>query len=332
MSSSTPENVSIERRRTGLRFEGFGDMPHWDNISISEQVFLDTFSCYLPLGEHFFIDSVRFFQDKIHNDRLREEVKNFIYQEAQHSISHQSFNNALYAKNRLARFSELYAWVFTKFVRLFTTKRFQLSITTAVEHFTALISNVLLNYADGLLNKNISPSGIMWIWHAIEETEHKSVAFDVFMEVTPNKYWAYLLRIAGMVVVSITLFPITLINMSLVYIGNRYSRAEQGKDRSASGKSDRSENSRQPRMVADQEGTGSTEAPQLKDNTSGSKITLQKRGPWHRFFTRVVFRVSKPYTDYYKFTFHPWQHDNSKLLNEIKAKFDFNAVTMKVGN
>jgi len=100
MTSRTPDNVSIERRRSDLTFEETDEITHWTDLSMAEQVFLDNFSCYLPAGERFFVESVRYFEDKIKSDKLREEVKKFYYQEVQHSISHSNFNKVLFKKNK----------------------------------------------------------------------------------------------------------------------------------------------------------------------------------------------------------------------------------------
>lgn len=68
---------------------------------------------------------------------------------------------------------------------LFDPKYSALAITCSLEHFTAILAEVLLTTAQGqsFLNK-LSPSHrTIWIWHAIEETEHKAVAFDVYQAV-----------------------------------------------------------------------------------------------------------------------------------------------------
>ena len=53
-----------------------------------------------------------------------------------------------------------------------------LASTVAVEHFTASFGETFL---EGRILKNIEgPIGNLWCWHALEELEHKSVAFDVY--------------------------------------------------------------------------------------------------------------------------------------------------------
>ena len=318
MSSGTPENVRIEKRRSGLRFDEADEVIHWSVNSVAEQVFLDNFSCYLPLGERFFVDSVRYFENRITNKILKEEVKYFIYQEAQHSISHQKFNQVLFSNNKLAHFSELYIQLLLTIARNLYSKRFQLSFTSAAEHFTAIISDWLLTNEEAFLRKNKPAVARMWVWHAIEETEHKSVAFDVFAEVTRNKYYAYFLRVMGMLILTISLFPAMAINMPLIYLGSRDYQFRTGKDRpviATTGKHAAIKN--QPHEQA---------TAQVTNETSP---TRQIRGSSLKYIVRLIYKVSRPYLQYYRFSFHPWQHDNSHLLNAVKAKFDFDAVVQR---
>ena len=60
--------------------------------------------------------------------------------------------------------------------------RWQLGVTCALEHFTALMANLLLK--DPRLLEGAHPAmAALWRWHAAEENEHKAVAFDVFKEI-----------------------------------------------------------------------------------------------------------------------------------------------------
>src|SRR5690606_34335040 len=55
----------------------------------------------------------------------------------------------------------------------------QLGATVALEHFTAILAHALL--ADPRHLQGAEPQvAALWRWHAIEEIEHKAVAFDAF--------------------------------------------------------------------------------------------------------------------------------------------------------
>jgi predicted metal-dependent hydrolase len=66
-----------------------------------------------------------------------------------------------------------------------------LGVTIALEHFTAMLADLF--DSDPQLWAG-TPEEILrlWRWHAMEETEHKAVAFDVFQQV--SKDWTGLRR------------------------------------------------------------------------------------------------------------------------------------------
>jgi len=286
---------------------------------MAEQVFLDNFSCYLPAGERFFVESVRYFEDKIKSDKLREEVKKFYYQEVQHSISHSNFNKVLFKKNKLARISERYIQFLLVIARKALTRRLQLSITSAAEHFTAIISNWLLVTLDIFFKKSGHMAASMWVWHAIEEVEHKSVAFDVLIEVTPNKYFAYFIRVMGMLILTIYLIPAMLINMPLVYLGNRYHKHQS----EIIGTNISSTSSPAESQIQQAEHVS---AKPVNESMAAGQI----RGSSIRFFLDFINRVGKAYIQYYYFSFHPWQHDNSGLLNAVKTRLKIDTVIQRL--
>lgn len=160
--------------------------------------FLNTFSIVLPIGERFFIDSVRFFRDEVKDPELKEAVRAFIGQEAMHGREHEEYNRALYAKSKMApKFERLVSRILT-FIRDKLPHSMSLNATIALEHFTALL-------ADGVLSDERVAAGsneqfsALWRWHALEETEHKAVAFDVWETVMGRGFKAYLLRSFGLV-------------------------------------------------------------------------------------------------------------------------------------
>ena len=57
----------------------------------------------------------------------------------------------------------------------------QLAVTACLEHFTAGLASILLETKAGrdALQRMGEPYRSLWTWHALEELEHKSVAFDV---------------------------------------------------------------------------------------------------------------------------------------------------------
>ena len=56
----------------------------------------------------------------------------------------------------------------------------RLAATVALEHLTAILAAALLDGRSGSLAGADPRVAELWRWHAVEETEHKSVAFDVY--------------------------------------------------------------------------------------------------------------------------------------------------------
>jgi uncharacterized protein len=138
-------------------------------------------SASFPDGERFFIDTVRHYQKDIDDPVLSAQIRGFIGQEAHHSRIHEDFNAraetlGIAMDSIRKRFKR----------RIDTVKRTldpgrQLAITAALEHITATLAQwTLENPEAGLNGEDNSPLREMLAWHAMEEIEHKSVAFDVY--------------------------------------------------------------------------------------------------------------------------------------------------------
>ena len=155
----------------------------WHDGSAFKTAYFNAMSMLFPLGEKFFIDSVRFFRNEIDDPRLVEEITAFQGQEAMHRLQHQKYNELLCEQRGydLARFErplrDRMAWAYREL-----PARRRLAGTVASEHLTAIMANEMLNHKDAL--KGADPNvAALWLWHGVEETEHKAVAFDVFIAV-----------------------------------------------------------------------------------------------------------------------------------------------------
>jgi len=141
--------------------------------------FLDGLSVFFPAGERFFVSSVRAHQDCVRDPTLAQQVRAFCGQEGVHSREHARYNAHLAAQGFPV--DELEARVKTLLDGV--TRRApalnQLAVTCALEHFTALMGHMLLG--DSRLLEGADPKmAALWRWHAAEENEHKTVAFDVY--------------------------------------------------------------------------------------------------------------------------------------------------------
>jgi hypothetical protein len=153
-------------------------------------------SATFPKGEAFFVESVRAVREGA-DPRLAADIRAFTTQEVMHSREHVAFNKrALEAGYDL---TELDRKVDERldFVRQ-RPPIVNLAATMALEHFTAMLAHELL--AD---DRHLGPadpeSAALWRWHAIEEIEHKGVAYDTWLHATRKlgrfKRWSIKARV-----------------------------------------------------------------------------------------------------------------------------------------
>jgi uncharacterized protein len=143
---------------------------------------MNAFSLLFPPGERFFMDAVRTFRDQVKTPSLREQVRGFLGQEALHGREHRAFNLWL---TRFGIDSEGIAQSVADEIMRRRAGRGpldDLAVTCALEHFTALMAEMWLNEPE---LRAMVPEQLrkLWTWHALEELDHKAVAFDVYQEV-----------------------------------------------------------------------------------------------------------------------------------------------------
>jgi predicted metal-dependent hydrolase len=126
---------------------------------------------------------VRHFRDQITDPELRRQVAGFIGQESIHGREHRALNARLAQLGYPTRFVER----LTKLLlgirsRVFTPKA-NLAATAALEHFTATLAELLLTDESARAALGHPAVADLLVWHALEESEHKAVAFDVYRAV-----------------------------------------------------------------------------------------------------------------------------------------------------
>ncbi len=177
-----------------------------DNNPVSTQ-FLNAISTFFPGVEHYALESVNKALGQISNPILRREARIFAGQESVHSQEHDDFNHWQDQHGlKLTRLTAINEKAFSKISR-YSSIRVNLARIVAVEHLFAVVGHALLTNQEILsrMHPDVRP---MWIWHAIEEIEHKAVAFDVYQAVS-GSYWLRVL-IFFEVLVTIPLWIMTL--------------------------------------------------------------------------------------------------------------------------
>lgn len=186
---ATPADLTITSR--DLKIDRGARQERWwaggDPIATA---YFNALSVSFPQGETFFIESVRRYREQAQGV-LRDQIAAFIQQESLHTREHVAFNKLIKG-----------AGYDTSAMDAETRRRVdlargrdpivQLAITVALEHFTAIMAHSLLTEADPMPGV---PEEVlrMWQWHAIEEIEHKAVAFDTLLLATkhlsPMRRW-----------------------------------------------------------------------------------------------------------------------------------------------
>ncbi|MFI6521018.1 metal-dependent hydrolase [Spirillospora sp. NPDC050679] len=137
-------------------------------------------SSFFPEGEDFFIRSVRNYRDRVTDPELKAQVAGFIGQEVTHSREHRNFNERLNALGYPTRSIDRFIGRQLRFAERTMPKSRRLAITAALEHYTATLAEVLLSDPRAREMFDVDEVRSMLEWHALEENEHKSVAFDVY--------------------------------------------------------------------------------------------------------------------------------------------------------
>lgn len=191
-SSVSQSKLPIEKRRVKFDLDDITETYFYrGNPQIS--AFFAALSVSFPPGEGEFIKSVKLFENQITDSKLREEVKDFAHQEAHHSLQHKLLNKRLddlgydtamvdrVMKEKLKEREQ--QWSAEK----------RLARTVCAEHVTATWANWSLKAEDKMSHFPTSLRHLLQ-WHAIEEIEHKSVAFDVYQHCVGDRRllnWQY---------------------------------------------------------------------------------------------------------------------------------------------
>ena len=94
-----------------------------------------------PLGERFFIRSVRHYLERIDDPDLLEQVRRFMGQEVRHGMEHERFFEQLEAHGyEIRSFLEWYERVAFGVIEKRCPPELNLAVTVALEHFTAMFA------------------------------------------------------------------------------------------------------------------------------------------------------------------------------------------------
>ncbi len=161
----------------------------WNGGDAFRSAFFDALSMSFPVGEQYFIDSVRQAVKALpeaERERFADEVQGFVGQEATHRRIHALFNGHL-ERQGLRNDIERRA-IRRMQANAHRDVRVHLAATAATEHFTAVFADWMLRHPEAL--EGAEPRlRTLWLWHAAEESEHRSTAFDVYTALSGHHGW-----------------------------------------------------------------------------------------------------------------------------------------------
>lgn len=161
----------------------------WNGQDAFRSAFFSALSMSFPVGEQYFMDSVRAGLKALPEEvrqPLAKEVQGFVGQEATHRRIHALFNghlqnlgfdNAL--ERRAAKRIQASAHL---------DVRLHVAATAATEHLTAIFADWMLRHPEVL--QGAEPRlQTLWLWHSAEESEHRSTAFDIYTALQGSYQW-----------------------------------------------------------------------------------------------------------------------------------------------
>ena len=219
--SHTPEDVSILPRNINFNLEQ-ALATDWHGGDPFRTAFYNSLSIMFPLGEQQFIDSVKHYRDRITDPVLSENVRGFTAQESVHRREHQKYNEALCARRGYS-LEKLEAPLRRRIAlaQKHIPSIALLAATVAYEHWTAILADAVLRRPETFDGATPEMTRL-WRWHAIEESEHKAVAFDVYRAVGGSEY----LRRRLMLVVTVHFFLDAFRHMRLMLRNHKGSRVK----------------------------------------------------------------------------------------------------------
>ncbi len=174
-------------------------------------------SAVFPEGEEFFVRSVRRFRDQITDPVLKRQVAGFMGQEAVHGREHRDFNLRLAELGYPTKYVDRLTARFLKLRERLLSDKSNLAVTAALEHFTATLAEVVLRNED--IRDQFGHPAVrdLFTWHALEESEHKAVAFDVYQAVGGSER----MRVNTMKFLRIGFVVFMTVQMAVALLGDR---------------------------------------------------------------------------------------------------------------
>ena len=176
--NDSAHGITVRDRRFG---RGAVQERWWAGGDPIATAWFNALSATFPRGETLFVEAVKAFRADA-PPQLAAEIRAFVKQEVNHTREHLAFNRAAEAAGY--DLSRIDAWVEEMIGRIYRRpKHGWLAVTIALEHYTAMFSHEFLAHPEHFAGAE-SEQAALWRWHAVEEIEHKGVAYDTWLHAT----------------------------------------------------------------------------------------------------------------------------------------------------
>lgn len=198
---SATNQADMPIRHLDFQFDGVNVDTRFYRHSELATAYFHALSIFLTFGEDLVIDTARHHRPYLSDPELKRRVTALIGQEAVHSKVHDEFNETLvdyrYPLN-LYRFlaDKVFRYGFYQLPH-----RMQLSMMAGIEHYTAVIAEFMMDREEVFDATDDEKQRALWMWHMLEESEHKDIAYDVYQALSGD----YALRVSGFAVASVTI-------------------------------------------------------------------------------------------------------------------------------
>jgi predicted metal-dependent hydrolase len=195
-----PRRVSFDWKRTPL---------HWIPDEPTATHVINVLHLLLPAGERWFVKVFKEALPLVTDEHLLKDVKGFMGQEATHSVQHAYVLEHLTQQDLdTTGYTRHVEWMFDVLlgekpplglpVPPREWLRLRLSLIAAIEHFTAVLGDWILDARalDGAGTDEVMLDLLRW--HGAEEVEHRAVAFDMYQHAGGKGVPRYLRRAEGM--------------------------------------------------------------------------------------------------------------------------------------
>ena len=183
-----------------VRFDWSGAPLHWLPNDVFSSHAINEFSYLLVPGEFFFCRAFAEALPLVTDERLREDVKAFIQQEAIHARAHEDSIKAYLNPHGIDpdAIVQRGEWLFKELlaakpfgyaVPKFMQKQWlimRIGIIAAVEHYTCALGVFVLRAKNWEYNDADPVVADLFRWHGAEEMEHRTVAFDLYQHLGGN--------------------------------------------------------------------------------------------------------------------------------------------------